>query len=291
MSSREHGTRAKYVAESCRCDLCRKANREYAAERKRTAITLISMLPRKSRGSVTVVKAVGKKGGKRGESELRPIEMKNACPGIGGTPCNKQAYLKKNSIGGLCSYCREHVISKLAMRPIEKSQKALARLSKHYGLRTLSEMLDIGRTTLQKIRNGEVKLVTPETEQALLGFRSFRNEPPLKFCVDCGLSHAIEDRLSRLNRMLPCTYKEIWEVYPCTYPDEQYRGRYENRMLFRDLHALGAVRGELGIWFIPRPERDAAPSRPSEPGRTTPSFSRTWQLPRSTRPSVAPPRL
>lgn len=33
--TREHGTRAKYVAESCRCEPCKEANRSYAREQQR----------------------------------------------------------------------------------------------------------------------------------------------------------------------------------------------------------------------------------------------------------------
>jgi hypothetical protein len=52
--------------------------------------------------------------------------------------------------------------------------------------------------------------------------------------------------------MLPVATKEVVEAYPCTYPNQNYnRGKYENRMLPRDMHDLGAVYFE-GVWFPAR---------------------------------------
>ena len=56
------------------------------------------------------------------------------------------------------------------------------------------------------------------------------------YCTTCGLSHSKGARLKRLRRMLPEEARGIRESYSCIYG----RGANRERMLYRDLHDLGA---------------------------------------------------
>jgi hypothetical protein len=83
----------------------------------------------------------------------------------------------------------------------------------------------------------------------------------------CGLPHDQATRLRILRRLLPCSSREIREVYPCLWEAagrERPRGssqREASSTLFRDLRALGAVKVEdqseqhLGRlcqrWYLP----------------------------------------
>lgn len=68
-------------------------------------------------------------------------------------------------------------------------------------------------------------------------------------CLRCGLDHSPAARQVRLARMLPTTAKEIADAYPCTYGNSH--GSASARQLYRDLTALGAVRGRDGVWSPP----------------------------------------
>ena len=216
---------------------------------------LAALVRVQARGTVTVVKAVGKKGNKRGQTELRPVKVKRACPGFGGIPCRKKSYVKSNGTGELCSYCREHVLSTYQLRSADRARLRLLSLSRRgVGLRTVAEFAELSRTHLAKIKNGRTKRISPDVEAAILNFKLPEPEPAPETCETCGLSHRPAARWYRIARMLPATFRDIWEAYPCTYPPEERRGPYENRMLHRDLESIGAVK-RFGVYEIPHGKR------------------------------------
>jgi hypothetical protein len=68
-------------------------------------------------------------------------------------------------------------------------------------------------------------------------------------CDECGLPHSPERRRAVLRRMLPRTAGDISDAWPHLWPRlEDASGKAGSRMLTRDLHALGAVRGADGVW-------------------------------------------
>lgn len=76
-------------------------------------------------------------------------------------------------------------------------------------------------------------------------------DPVFTTCLECGLSHRMESRLKILRRMLPCTPRDVAEAYPCIWPAEvdPEKGACAPRMLFRDLHKLGASSND-GTWDV-----------------------------------------
>lgn len=69
-------------------------------------------------------------------------------------------------------------------------------------------------------------------------------------CGECGLSHAKEDRLARLRKLLPCRSADVLEAFPCVYKTTITKdGTPDNRTIFRDLHSLGATKAD-GWWVI-----------------------------------------
>ena len=58
-----------------------------------------------------------------------------------------------------------------------------------------------------------------------------------RYCVNCGFSHAKQDRLTRLKRLLPATSLEIQSIWSCVYD-----GPHGLDLLIRDLKAVGARR-------------------------------------------------
>jgi hypothetical protein len=62
-------------------------------------------------------------------------------------------------------------------------------------------------------------------------------------CTRCGLSHREADRRARLVRALPETREVLVERWPCLYG-----GASGARQLQRDLRAVGARIGKIGVW-------------------------------------------
>lgn len=62
-------------------------------------------------------------------------------------------------------------------------------------------------------------------------------------CVRCGYSHLPEPRRRRILRLLPATYDDVREAWPCCYE----RTPAGQRRLNRDLNALGATYQRVGI--------------------------------------------
>jgi hypothetical protein len=63
-------------------------------------------------------------------------------------------------------------------------------------------------------------------------------------CIQCGFSHRACNRRRHVLRMLPATFDDIREAWPCFYE----RGHTGNKRLQRDLRALGAAFGRSGIY-------------------------------------------
>jgi hypothetical protein len=66
-------------------------------------------------------------------------------------------------------------------------------------------------------------------------------------CMDCGMRHTWERRARILRRMLPTTAHEIREAWTCVWGDP-WVDDAGGRKLYRDLHAIGAVRVG-GSWY------------------------------------------
>lgn len=306
---RQHGTRAMYVAEKCRCDSCRAANRKYQQQRMQKQAAIASQVVSE------VVPAPQVWTTPSGEKKVR--HYKRACPGINGKPCKTHSHLRKDSTGGVCSNCREKLRT-LKLLPAGRTRNHILELSaKGVGEEAVHQASGVASCIIRDIRQGKQKNVLPDTQRRILsvgieaalphalvnakplwtkigtlrlesgwtkagiakalGYKS----PALQFkkkkvmaksfrklaevegdlldvCDNCGLSHTPADRQKRIKRMLPCTPPEIRRAYPCTYPVffAKTGGYLDNkseaadRMLWRDLNALGAVSVD-GEWSIP----------------------------------------
>lgn len=162
---KEHGTRAKYVREKCRCEKCREANRLY--HHMRLARSYRMVREQKSRKNPPVrgdrVERVVLRNGKEFVSRFR-----RPCPGVDGLPCQAGCYLRKNSRGGLCETCRKTLAKRTV--PTGDVLVHLDHLKRKYGigLKTVADAAGVAYSTLQCIRSGEVARVLEETERRVL---------------------------------------------------------------------------------------------------------------------------
>jgi ferredoxin-fold anticodon binding domain-containing protein len=150
---RKHGTRAKYVGDKCRCDECRGANRAYYHSRQRLVRAAAAAIPKGTQRK-TVTKHVPWLG--------KAIKFrKTVCKGVRGTPCPHERYLKRNSIGGVCSDCRDKLLKRV-MLSASPARKHLAYLSERgVGLHAVNKTCKVAYSTLQDIKNRKVTKVSP----------------------------------------------------------------------------------------------------------------------------------
>ena len=134
-----HGTRSRYVL-GCRCDDCRRANREKVRARDLEARAAVAHLP------------------------LNPGGL---CPGFDGVPCRNARRLKSNS-AALCKEC----LTKAAWnglvdaRPVRRHLRELSRQG--VGYKSVADAADVGRSTLQKVMSGEKKRIRKRAADRVL---------------------------------------------------------------------------------------------------------------------------
>ena len=76
---------------------------------------------------------------------------------------------------------------------------------------------------------------------------SRRAQHKLGACPDCGLSHAAAARQAALRRLLPASFAEVNEAYPCRYGIASKTNNTGYVRFMRDCQALG-------MWAYPRKE-------------------------------------
>lgn len=153
-----HGTRSRYVAQKCRCDECRKANRDYAAAlaKKKVDGVLKISVPLKYKD---IQKPIF--------GRMQTVRVRT-CPGFGDQPCPTDARLRKDTKGGLCGTCRGKAVYD-GMVPAKKARARLRHLSKHgMGNRTVADAAGVALSVILKIVSGERTQIRLATETRIL---------------------------------------------------------------------------------------------------------------------------
>jgi hypothetical protein len=160
MGERQHGTRAKYVGDKCRCDLCRKANRDYYHLRQSLAKAEAQRI------DVPVLPSPQEWTAPDGTKRVRMY--KRACPGVDGQPCTLRAHLRKDSKGGVCRECRKKLIWN-GLVPADKAREHLLWLSsQNVGRRAVSAATDVAESIIQGLMKGERKNLRAQAEKKIL---------------------------------------------------------------------------------------------------------------------------
>lgn len=154
-----HGTRGCYV-NGCRCDDCKKSNREAYHARQRMAKELAAEIVTPAVPSPQIWTAPN------GEKKTRLY--KRACPGVHGKPCAWGSHLRKDSKGGVCGRCR----MKLNWNGLVSADRARAHihaLSKQgVGYKSVAESACVSISVMSKIRSGQKKQIRAQTEKRIL---------------------------------------------------------------------------------------------------------------------------
>jgi transcriptional regulator with XRE-family HTH domain len=130
-----HGTRARYVGQRCRCDACRKANREYARQRARAAVDAARQAPASDDG-------------------------RKRCM------CGTKLYA--NSICGICNDCRHKLIYNGAVDATPVREHLLKLRAQGVGYRQVVDAAGVGRTTLQNVMSGLANTIRADSLRRIL---------------------------------------------------------------------------------------------------------------------------
>jgi hypothetical protein len=150
----EHGTRARYST-GCRCEPCRAANTAYEKARRARA---------KAVAEQTIIEpaAVTKPHG----AIVRTY--KRACPGVAGQSCPRQAYLRKDSVGGVCNRCRTRLVPSRLV-PADAVRAHILDLQRQgVGYQAISDACDVLKNTLRDIAAGKRKFIRAASAERLL---------------------------------------------------------------------------------------------------------------------------
>lgn len=134
-----HGVRARYVC-GCRCDLCRRANTEYARERAAYAVLAAK--------------------------EHAPRRTTRVCVGIGGAKCGRK--LRVDSVGGRCRYCRTRIDADDLVNALRARRHLAALSAAGVGYKAVAAACDVGKSILREIATGEKRCIRRSTLARIL---------------------------------------------------------------------------------------------------------------------------
>jgi len=161
------GTRGKYTGAKCRCEACRAANAAYYHQRQ--ALARAAALERAAPAPAPGPVLSGRQH-RPGGPLTRPRQYRRGCPGLDdGAGCPGHAYLKSNSIGGICSACRVRLIAD----PLVPATRARAHLRslqrKGVGRKAVRDAADVSEYTIVSILKGRQPNLRTSIERRILG--------------------------------------------------------------------------------------------------------------------------
>jgi len=155
-----HGTRARYTC-GCRCGACKASNLKRYHERQAQAKALAR--------TISTPPAPTSRVWIRPDGTVARRTYKRGCPGVAGRPCPKRAYLRKDSIGGVCRTCRSLLLWD-GLVAATRARKHIRKLSAQgVGYKALGAACDVSTSTLFAIRSGRKKNIRASTEGRILG--------------------------------------------------------------------------------------------------------------------------
>lgn len=188
-----HGTRSRYVC-GCRCDLCKKSNRDrYQSRMKRLREAEAGCLPNEE----PKWKKFKRVSEKTGTTEF----VGRACPGTGGRPCVKGgAWLRGRKV---CLPCVERATvwdGLVDATPARKHLRALSR--RGVGYKTVADAAGVGHTMLFEVITRTRRRIRAQHEKKILAVDEGAR-------ADASLVPSQRSR-KLLNKMLAMGYTRAW---------------------------------------------------------------------------------
>ena len=244
-----HGKRARYVC-GCRCDDCRKANREYARARAKAQQSgdwngFVDAEP--ARQHLLHLSAEGV--GARSVHDVSDV----ALTVLRDVKAGRQKLIRARQakhILAVDSSCKANSAITGArdtwrlVRWLVKQGYSKAELARRLGYK--SPALQLRKQYVLVKTAGRIQRLHRQIVRELQKERETKH-----ICRQCGYSHAKTDRQVYLRRTLPNKAEDIKDIWPCIYG-----GTSGERQLFRDLRDIGAQQYEkFGEWHETQPLR------------------------------------
>ena len=244
-----HGVRSRYVC-GCRCEACRKANREYAHTRAKAQQRgdwngLVDAEPARQHLLHLSARGVGART-VHSVSDVALTVLRDV------KACRQKKIRARQSkrILAVDSSCKaDHAV--ISARDTWRLVRWMVR--RGYPKAELARRLGYKSPALQ-LRKRYVLAKTASRIQRLHRqiVHELQEERETKYiCRQCGYSHAKADRQIYLRHTLPNKVEDIKDLWPCIYG-----GTSGERQLFRDLRDIGARQYEkFGEWHEIQPLR------------------------------------
>lgn len=242
-----HGMRSRYIC-GCRCELCTKANREYANQRNKLNVYHINrdgLVP--AGGARAYINYLSKMGvGKRAISAASDVGLTTITDIKAGTKTHIRAQTELRIM-----QVTEEAVADGAVIPAKQTWKLVSEMMR-LGNLTRGEIAQrLGnKTPSLQIRKHKVlastALKVEKLHREVMAELELEKSLP-KLCLNCSLEHSKEQRLKVVARMLPTTADEIRKAWPCFY-SHGHRDAGERR-LYRDLEDLKAINYK-GLWAL-----------------------------------------
>lgn len=244
-----HGTRARYVGARCRCDECRRANTAYGLEREHArrrgdTNALVPAAP-----VAEHIQALSTKGvGKRAIAAACDVPTSTLWKIVTG---RRQVIREKTAAkilavdaGAISDGTRVpagptwRMVRELLRAGLTKGE--ISRRLGNNGLSLQIQKRQVLASTELRVRRLHAAVLRELQEVEEL------ERAAVDACADCGYSHDPATRQAAMRRALPCTVDELREAHPCWW--DRARGEAKDRVLYRDLEAVGAERSAIGVW-------------------------------------------
>jgi len=224
----EHGTRARYVAGKCRCDECRRANREYARSRARGEPNgLVDAGP--ARAHLLELSAQGV--GRRAVAAACDVALTVLQDVRTGRKLRIRAESSRRILAVDAGAMADH-----ALVPARETRKAITEL-RHAGLtkREIAQRLGSMASTpsLQLTRRKVTAVNALKVRRLVTEVRAELRLEAEVGCPDCGQSHSTETREAAIRARPDVSRFELSQRFPCWYG-----GDSGQRRLTRDLQQV-----------------------------------------------------
>jgi len=244
-----HGKRARYVC-GCRCDDCRKANREYARTRAKAQQRgdwngLVDAEPVRQHLLHLSTKGVGA----RSVHDVSGVALSVLRDIKAGRQKQIRARQAKYilAVDSLCKADSAVISARDTWRLVRwmvRRGYSKAELARRLGYK--SPALQLRKQYVLVKTAGRIQRLHRQIARELQEERETKH-----ICRQCGYSHAKADRQIYLRHTLPNKVEDIKSIWPCIYG-----GITGERQLFRDLRDIGAQQYEkFGEWHEVQPLR------------------------------------
>ncbi len=223
----EHGTRARYVGGKCRCELCRKANREYAKARLHADYNgLVDAAPARAHLLALSAQGIGRRAVRDAcdvaDSVLQDVRAQRKT--------RIRAATAKRILSVDAQAMADHALvdakeTRAALREMLRLGLTKTEIAARLGSESKTPALQLGHRSVTAANALKVQRLLVEVRAEIATGRALDD-----LCTACGQSHSKERRLAWVRAHREAEFADMLDAQSCWYGD----GDAGERRLFRD---------------------------------------------------------